>query len=106
MWGFVLCTNILYRHAHRLPNGRIVSHIHPYKWTGEKGPFQSNPHSASDLSWLDAHSNQLYCSDLPAPFQMAAVVLPEECLTSIRVFDFDAYRVVPDSPRGPPARLS
>lgn len=106
LWGLVLSINILFRHAHRLPNGRIVSHVHPFKWTGEKGPLPYNPHTSSELSWLDAQSNGHFLSDLPEVFTLeSSAAYPEQTthFSTPVVFSIGVGAV---SPRGPPVRLS
>lgn len=103
LWGFVLSINILFRHAHRLPDGRIVSHVHPFKWTGEKGPLPYNPHSKSELSWLDVHSNTPFFGEAPQEYNLPEHVLPQVGQASDYTFCFISCRIEPENPRGPPA---
>jgi len=51
--------NVLFRHAHRLANGKIISHAHPYKPVGNS-PFQPNNHSANELHLLDTVCNPIF----------------------------------------------
>lgn len=103
LWGFVLSINILFRHAHRLPDGRIVSHVHPFKWTGEKGPLPYNPHTTSELSWLDAHSNNPFMGEVAKEYQFVPVEYPAEEISTYYYFLFASCRIDPECPRGPPA---
>lgn len=103
LWGFVLSINILFRHAHRLPNGRIISHVHPFKWTGEKGPLPYNPHSSSELAWLDAHSNNPYNGEVTEEYSFPGTVVSGERVILYHEFSFVSCRVKPENPRGPPA---
>ncbi|MCA0233141.1 hypothetical protein P1X15_26815 [Runella sp. MFBS21] len=51
--------NVLFRHAHRLANGKIISHAHPYKPVGNS-PFQPNNHSTNELYLLDTICNAIF----------------------------------------------
>lgn len=102
LWGLVLSINTLFRHAHRLPNGRIVSHVHPFKWKGEKGPLPYNPHTSTELSWLDAHSNTSYLSDLPEPFVLETELAFDQSITTYYFSAFYATWQQSQNTRGPP----
>lgn len=56
---------VVFRHGHRLADGRIISHAHPF-WPNGKGPIQSNSHSSGELALLDAVSNGSFTLDIPA----------------------------------------
>ena len=47
--GFQLATNI---HYHKLPNGVVVAHSHPYKADTQKTPFASHHHSQTEFLLL------------------------------------------------------
>jgi hypothetical protein len=59
--------NVLFRHAHRLTNGKIISHAHPYKPIGN-GPFQPNNHTNNELFLLDVFTGALFISNLAFSF--------------------------------------
>jgi len=103
LWGLVLSINILFRHAHRLPDGRIISHVHPFRWTGEKGPIPYNPHSKAELSWLDTHSNTPFLGEALEDFLLTEQSFPQIKPVPNYTFCFISYRVEPENPRGPPA---
>jgi len=63
LWLLILLGSIVFRHAHRLPDGRVVSHIHPYKFS--KHQFPDHQHTYSELIWLD------YIANLP--FELPAI---------------------------------
>ena len=104
---FMLTNAVVFRHAHRLPNGTIVIHAHPFlpKALGGPGsdPIQPNNHSKQELIWLDALANVVY--PLVEPLFFA-------CLTVAHIFgavDFmiDYQSITPQtfvcfSQRGPP----
>lgn len=54
----MLVYGVVFRHSHRLADGTIISHAHPYK-PFNKGPFQPNTHTQQELIWLD------YVSHIP-----------------------------------------
>lgn len=55
----VLVNGIVFRHAHRLADGTIICHAHPYK-SSPGTQFPSHSHSRDELIWLDAFANTLY----------------------------------------------
>lgn len=57
LWGLITLNSMIFIHAHRLPDGRIVIHTHPYKLTGKQGPISNNPHTSFELFWLDMCTN-------------------------------------------------
>lgn len=50
----------VFRHAHRLSNGKIISHAHPYNIFGKSCPLSANPHTTHELLLLDALSNPTF----------------------------------------------
>lgn len=60
----VLANGIVFRHSHRLADGTIICHAHPYKSSsGNQSP--GHAHSRDELIWLDSFANALYAnSDL------------------------------------------
>ncbi|MEZ0538275.1 hypothetical protein [Fibrella arboris] len=61
---FMLTNAVVFRHAHRLPDGTIVVHAHPFlpKALGGPGsdPVQPNNHTKQELIWLDAMTDVAY----------------------------------------------
>lgn len=55
----IQCSAIVFRHAHRLANGTVIVHTHPYN-PFCKGPFQPNDHSSNELYRLAAAAQILY----------------------------------------------
>ena len=43
---------VVFRHAHRLSDGRLIVHAHPY-WPFGKGPILPNNHTAQEILLLD-----------------------------------------------------
>jgi hypothetical protein len=61
---FMLTNAVIFRHAHRLPDGTVVVHAHPFlpKALGgdAEGPLQPNTHTRQALIWLDALAHATY----------------------------------------------
>ncbi|QDK77985.1 hypothetical protein EXU85_05015 [Spirosoma sp. KCTC 42546] len=47
---------VVFRHAHRLPSGKLIVHAHPY-WPFGKGPILPNNHTAQEILLLDLAAN-------------------------------------------------
>ena len=47
---------VVFRHAHRLSNGQLIVHAHPY-WPFGKGPILPNTHTAQEILLLDLAAN-------------------------------------------------
>ena len=104
---FMLTNAVVFRHAHRLPDGTIVVHAHPFlpKALGGPGsdPVQPNNHSKQQLIWLDALTDVAYPFTEPLFF---AFLAPQKSLPAhpspaiqaqVRWADFTCF-----SHRGPP----
>ncbi|ARK10626.1 hypothetical protein A6C57_09960 [Fibrella sp. ES10-3-2-2] len=104
---FMLTNAVVFRHAHRLPDGTIVVHAHPFlpKALGGAGsdPIQPNNHSKQQLIWLDAMTDVAYPFTEPTFFAFQAPEQP--CLLAptsavhaqVRWAEFTCF-----SHRGPP----
>ncbi|MBD2751486.1 hypothetical protein [Spirosoma validum] len=57
----VLINGVVFRHAHRLSDGTIICHAHPYK-SSPGTQFPKHAHSRDELIWLDAFDNLLYAN--------------------------------------------
>lgn len=57
----VLANGIIFRHSHRLADGTIICHAHPYK-SSPGTQFPSHAHSRDELIWLDTFANALYAN--------------------------------------------
>lgn len=67
LYVLTLINGVVFRHAHRLADGTIVSHAHPYIPVGDD-PYQPNNHTQQEIIWLDALSHVLYANWQPNPF--------------------------------------
>lgn len=57
----VLINGVVFRHAHRLADGTVICHAHPYK-SSPGTQFPNHAHSRDELIWLDASTNALYAN--------------------------------------------
>ncbi|GAB2576104.1 hypothetical protein [Spirosoma areae] len=105
-WGLICLSNIVFRHAHRLPNGRIVSHTHFYTEFGSKCPFPNHQHTLSELTWLDCIGNPAFDAPLPDVVCPSAAVLLAPRLAYSYVEMEGGQRFMFHFLRGPPARLA
>ncbi len=73
---FMLTNAVVFRHAHRLPDGTIVVHAHPFlpKALGgpSSDPIQPNNHTKQQLIWLDAIADVAYPFTEPTLFVFQA----------------------------------
>lgn len=70
----LLLNGIVFRHAHRLSDGKIITHAHPYKPVGSS-PYQPNTHTASELYVLELVSNGGFVYNPVFDFVVLAVVI-------------------------------
>lgn len=56
----MLLNGIVFRHAHKLSSGKIITHAHPYKSSNSNSPFQPNEHSNQELFLLDSVTNAVF----------------------------------------------
>ncbi len=63
LWGLICLSNVVFRHSHRLADGRFVSHAHFYTEFGSKCPFPNHQHTQTELAWLDCIAH--------APFEVS-----------------------------------
>lgn len=67
LYVLTLVNGVVFRHAHRLADGTIVSHAHPYIPIGED-PYQPTNHTQQEIIWLDALSQILHADWQPTTF--------------------------------------
>lgn len=105
LWGLICLSNVVFRHAHRLPDGRVISHTHIYTEFGSQCPFPAHQHSLTELAWLDCIGSATF--DAPVP----AVVCPSPTvwLAPRLIYSYleteGGQRFFYHLLRGPPARV-
>ncbi|SDN06944.1 hypothetical protein SAMN04488090_4917 [Siphonobacter aquaeclarae] len=99
----MLVNGVVFRHGHRLADGRIISHAHPFRSNG-KGPILPNSHTSLELLLLDAVSNPVL--DMPS-FEMPEFGLVELFTIPERPVSYESLLLVRSLffsfLRGPPA---
>ena len=55
LWFF---NSVNYRHYHKLPDGSVIAHAHPYnKKSSDTKPFKTHNHTSAELFFLSFFSN-------------------------------------------------
>jgi hypothetical protein len=101
----ILANGVIFRHAHRLSDGTILCHAHPYK-NSPGTSFPDHTHSRDELIRLDAFANALYES--PGTFVWAvvvAVVLLLNRFLPVRTLTGFSLTHLAFQHRGPPVQL-
>lgn len=72
-YALILVNGVAFRHAHRLANGQIITHSHPFKACGES-PIQPNSHTTNELQLLDAIANGLFVGGADFVFTFSPII--------------------------------
>ncbi|WP_266363844.1 hypothetical protein [Tellurirhabdus rosea] len=101
VFSLMLVNGIVFRHAHKLPNGRVISHAHPY-WPVGNSPYQPNTHTAHELFWLDTVTNLFF--EAPAVLLLTLTVRMTAPVTGVLLYVPPFSRTIVRflSLRGPP----
>ncbi|WP_448518521.1 hypothetical protein [Rhodoflexus sp.] len=59
-WTLIMLNSVMYRHSHRLPDGKIVSHAHPYKRSTDEAPAKPHEHTDKELALLQLIDGQVF----------------------------------------------
>lgn len=103
-FSLLTLNNIVFRHAHRLANGQIITHAHPFWPSKNKHPYQPNHHTNGQLVLLDALAYAVFLPDTPLiPFLPGPVIeFTSPSLSFQQAWPVSApIRALPQ--RGPPA---
>jgi len=101
----ILTNGVVFRHAHRLADGTIITHAHPYK-PSPSSQFPNHSHTQQELIWLDGISNALFTN--PDSFFWQPLVLILALLMPVFsrfTFSF-ASPLIGFQHRGPPVVLA
>ncbi|AKD57597.1 hypothetical protein [Spirosoma radiotolerans] len=92
---------VVFRHAHRLSDGRLIVHAHPY-WPFGKGPILPNTHTAQEILLLDlaAHLPVVVSSFFAFLFLLRTHLRPVFLFTDRLFQSYSPFRCF--SHRGPP----
>ncbi len=102
----IVVNGMVFRHAHRLADGTIITHAHPYNPFG-KSPISSNPHSRQELVSLHLFSNTAFTA-LDTFLTLAGPTVVLLLVTLLVALTLPVCAVFGASPlnRGPPVWLS
>lgn len=100
--------SIVFRHSHRLANGQIVTHAHPYNLFSKSCPLSANPHTTHELLLLDAVSNAAFVPTfaLLIAFLLLLVRFIIHCVPVAPTSRVQTVLLARPTLRGPPASLS
>jgi hypothetical protein len=107
IFTLMLLNGIVFRHAHKLSSGKIITHAHPYKSSNSNSPFQPNDHTNNELFLLDTFSNAPFVG-LTLTVALAAVIKSIQIISTplLSFYLLTAYHKPffgDFSHRGPPA---
>ena len=51
--GLLITNNVIFLHIHKLTNGYIVTHAHPFNRSDDSAPIKSHHHSKTELIFLE-----------------------------------------------------
>ncbi len=49
----IIATNSIYYHSHKLHNGEVIAHAHPFNKAQDSTPFKTHQHSSVQLFFLE-----------------------------------------------------
>lgn len=103
---------VVFRHAHRLDNGQIITHAHPYNLFGNQiagpsCPLSPNPHTTHELLLLDAVSNAAFMPTfaLLIVFLIVTISVVNQLVMTWPTVVLPAIFLAHPTLRGPPFRL-
>lgn len=50
--GMLIANKAIFLHAHKLSNGVVIEHAHPFDKSNDSGPYKSHHHSNAEFSLL------------------------------------------------------
>ncbi len=61
--GLLIVNNVVFMHAHKLSNGKIIVHAHPYNKSQDSAPFKKHNHTSKELFHI-SHIHLLFIGTL------------------------------------------
>jgi len=90
--GLLTINNVMFLHSHKLANGHIITHAHPYNKSDDSAPFKSHHHSKTELIFL-ANLQLLFIYTL-IPFIFTGVAKKKSYVVIKRVFYTQNYKIL------------
>ncbi len=47
--GLLIVNNVVFLHSHKLSNGKVIVHAHPYNKSQDSAPFKTHNHTSKEL---------------------------------------------------------
>ncbi len=51
--GVLIANNAIFIHSHRMADGTLITHAHPYNKTNDSEPFKSHHHTQAEFLFLE-----------------------------------------------------
>ena len=52
MMAMLIANKAIFMHSHRLSNGTVITHAHPYNKTNDSEPYKSHQHTKAEFLFL------------------------------------------------------
>lgn len=69
--GLLIVNNVVFLHTHKLANGNIIVHAHPYNKSQDSAPFKKHNHSSKELF----HISSIQLLFITAVFSILCILL-------------------------------
>ena len=99
VFSFQVLNEVTWKHIHRLPDGTIISHAHPYSKTSDSDPFKRHQHTRAEFLFYQ-HSETLFPFLLLLTLFFLSQIISE--FISFPEYHADKIFVVPCKGRSPP----
>jgi hypothetical protein len=87
-------------HSHKLADGTIITHAHPYDHSSDSSPFKTHQHTATELVFL---ANLIHFLPAMVFFVVGLIIVYRERVRQFLQILSHQYAVGIPSLRGPPA---
>lgn len=74
--GILILNKALFLHSHKMDNGVVISHSHPYNRSDDKQPYKSHFHSEAEIVFLE-NSKLVY----PVLIMYLVLIIPANGIT-------------------------
>ena len=69
--GLLIANNVVFLHTHKLANGNIIVHAHPYDKSQDSAPFKKHNHTSKELF----HISSMQLLFITAVFSILCILL-------------------------------
>lgn len=93
--------NLFFQHIHRLDNGKVIAHAHPYA-NQEDGKAPEHSHSDSEIIFLDFVTHANFIEGFSPEIQWSKIFFAEDFTILSTIFLYHSECNLGFSLRGPP----